>query len=94
MRLFEKLGVCAVCINYKYPCEYVFSLGFLAWFFAKSNHFLERSIGVTTDSFDRGHTFRVLYLAVSPDSESIVTGAGDETLRFWNVFTKCRVNKI
>ncbi|CAF1201984.1 unnamed protein product [Rotaria sordida] len=31
-----------------------------------------------------GHTFRVLYLAVSPDGESIVTGAGDETLRFWN----------
>ncbi|GJD12712.1 Protein FIZZY-RELATED 2 [Galdieria sulphuraria] len=33
-----------------------------------------------------GHTYRVLYLAVSPDNESIVTGAGDETLRFWNVF--------
>ncbi|CAF4028104.1 unnamed protein product, partial [Rotaria sordida] len=31
--------------------------------------------------------------AVSPDGESIVTGAGDETLRFWNVFTKCRANK-
>ncbi|CAF1474295.1 unnamed protein product, partial [Rotaria magnacalcarata] len=30
---------------------------------------------------------------VSPDGESIVTGAGDETLRFWNVFTKCRANK-
>ena len=25
--------------------------------------------------------------------KSIVTGAGDETLRFWNVFTKCRANK-
>ncbi len=33
-----------------------------------------------------GHTFRVLYLAMSPDGQSIVTGAGDETLRFWNVF--------
>ena len=33
-----------------------------------------------------GHTFRVLYLAVSPDGKTIVTGAGDETLRFWNVF--------
>ncbi|CAF1522078.1 unnamed protein product, partial [Didymodactylos carnosus] len=40
-----------------------------------------------------GHTFRILYLAVSPDGESIVTGAGDETLRFWNVSTKCRANK-
>ncbi len=29
---------------------------------------------------------RVLYLAMSPDGQSIVTGAGDETLRFWNVF--------
>lgn len=33
-----------------------------------------------------GHTFRVLYLASSPDGQTIVTGAGDETLRFWNVF--------
>uniref|UniRef100_H2YPL1 Fizzy-related protein homolog n=1 Tax=Ciona savignyi TaxID=51511 RepID=H2YPL1_CIOSA len=35
-----------------------------------------------------GHTYRVLYLATSPDGEAIVTGAGDETLRFWNVFSK------
>ena len=27
------------------------------------------------------HTFRVLYLAMSPDGQHIVTGAGDETLR-------------
>ncbi|KAI8476609.1 MAG: activator and specificity factor for anaphase promoting complex [Monoraphidium minutum] len=33
-----------------------------------------------------GHSYRVLYLAVSPDGQTIVTGAGDETLRFWNVF--------
>jgi len=33
-----------------------------------------------------GHTLRVLYLACSPDGQTIVTGAGDETLRFWNVF--------
>ena len=33
-----------------------------------------------------GHTYRVLYLAMSPDGQTIVTGAGDETLRFWNVF--------
>lgn len=33
-----------------------------------------------------GHSYRVLYLAVSPDGQSIVTGAGDETLRFWVVF--------
>ncbi|WQF89666.1 Putative WD40/YVTN repeat-like-containing domain superfamily [Colletotrichum destructivum] len=33
-----------------------------------------------------GHTYRVLYLAMSPDGRTVVTGAGDETLRFWNVF--------
>ena len=29
---------------------------------------------------------RVLYIAQSPNGENIVTGAGDETLRFWKVF--------
>ncbi|KAF0739348.1 hypothetical protein Ae201684_004917 [Aphanomyces euteiches] len=33
-----------------------------------------------------GHTYRVLYLSMSPDGQTIVTGAGDETLRFWNAF--------
>ncbi|KAF9148007.1 substrate-specific activator of APC-dependent proteolysis [Linnemannia schmuckeri] len=37
-----------------------------------------------------GHTLRVLYLALSPDGQTIVTGAGDETLRFWNVFQKSK----
>ncbi|RDD46219.1 Fizzy-related protein-like protein [Trichoplax sp. H2] len=40
-----------------------------------------------------GHTYRVLYLSVSPEGESIVTGAGDETLRFWNVFCKPKASK-
>ncbi len=35
-----------------------------------------------------GHTYRVLYLAMSPDGQVIVTGAHDETLRFWNAFPK------
>lgn len=39
-----------------------------------------------------GHTSRVLYLAASNDSETIVTGAGDETLRFWKVFPKAQTN--
>eukprot|EP00826_Nyctotherus_ovalis_P064842 TRINITY_DN9519_c0_g3_i2.p1 TRINITY_DN9519_c0_g3~~TRINITY_DN9519_c0_g3_i2.p1 ORF type:complete len:462 (-),score=118.75 TRINITY_DN9519_c0_g3_i2:92-1477(-) len=38
-----------------------------------------------------GHTSRVLYLAGSNDGETIVTGAGDETLRFWKVFPCSRV---
>lgn len=37
-----------------------------------------------------GHTYRVLYLSMSPDGQTIVTGAGDETLRFWNVFEKSK----
>lgn len=41
-----------------------------------------------------GHRDRVLYLAMSPDGERIVTGAGDETLRFWEVFTKPRSRKV
>ena len=35
-----------------------------------------------------GHTYRVLYLSMSPDGAVIVTGAGDETLRFWDVFAR------
>lgn len=41
-----------------------------------------------------GHTYRVLYLSLSPDGETIVTGAGDETLRFWNVFEKNRHSEV
>ena len=32
--------------------------------------------------------------AMSPDGQTIVTGAGDETLRFWNVFNKTRSHKV
>jgi cell division cycle 20-like protein 1 (cofactor of APC complex) len=39
-----------------------------------------------------GHTFRVLYLAMSPDGQTVVTGAGDETLRFWKIYDK-RANR-
>ncbi|CEP16887.1 hypothetical protein [Parasitella parasitica] len=34
-----------------------------------------------------GHTSRVLYMAMSNDGSTVVTGAGDETLRFWDVFS-------
>jgi cell division cycle protein 20 (cofactor of APC complex) len=33
-----------------------------------------------------GHTARVLHMACSPDGETVVSAAADETLRFWNVF--------
>ena len=39
-----------------------------------------------------GHSCRVLYLSMSPDGQTIVTGAGDETLRFWNVFPSNKDN--
>jgi len=35
-----------------------------------------------------GHATRVLHLALSPDSETIATASGDETLKFWTVFPK------
>jgi cell division cycle protein 20 (cofactor of APC complex) len=33
-----------------------------------------------------GHTSRVLHMATSPDGSTVVSAAGDETLRFWEVF--------
>ncbi|KAK9697598.1 hypothetical protein RND81_08G047600 [Saponaria officinalis] len=33
-----------------------------------------------------GHTSRVLHMARSPDGCTVASAAGDETLRFWNVF--------
>lgn len=33
-----------------------------------------------------GHTNRVLYMSLSADGSNLVTGAGDETLRFWRLF--------
>jgi cell division cycle 20-like protein 1 (cofactor of APC complex) len=35
----------------------------------------------------KGHKDRVIYLSLGPDGRRIVTGAGDETLRFWELFT-------
>ncbi len=39
-----------------------------------------------------GHMSRVLYLAMSPDGCSIVSGAGDETLRFWKIHEDRKVS--
>ena len=40
-----------------------------------------------------GHTFRVLFLGMSPDGQNIVTGAGDQSLRFWNIFPPLKSNE-
>ena len=34
----------------------------------------------------KGHSARVLHMAMSPDGSTIVSAAADETLRFWDVF--------
>jgi cell division cycle 20-like protein 1 (cofactor of APC complex) len=41
-----------------------------------------------------GHSSRVLYMAVSPDGETVVTGGGDETVRLWNVFNEAFPEKV
>lgn len=42
-----------------------------------------------------GHSLRVLYLSMSPCGQTVVTGAGDETLRFWNIFPESKnQNKV
>ena len=40
-----------------------------------------------------GHTSRILHLAISPCGDYIVSGAGDETLRFWNLGFTQKENK-
>jgi WD40 repeat protein len=50
--------------------------------------------GVTQLASLTAHSARVLYMAVSPDGEAVVTGAADETLCFWNVFRKPRSRKV
>jgi len=40
-----------------------------------------------------GHNHRVLYLSGSPCGTNIVSGAGDESLRFWKVFEKPKPEK-
>mmetsp|Transcript_15416 Transcript_15416/g.48492 ORF Transcript_15416/g.48492 Transcript_15416/m.48492 type:complete len:346 (-) Transcript_15416:44-1081(-) len=36
-----------------------------------------------------GHSARVLHLTCSADGQTVITGAGDETVRFWSVFPAC-----
>lgn len=58
---------------------------------SSSNNWEEKSVSKVATL--TGHTYRVLYLAMSPNGESILTGAGDETLRFWNVFDSSHYKK-
>jgi cell division cycle protein 20 (cofactor of APC complex) len=36
----------------------------------------------------KGHSSRVLHLALSPDGTTVASAAADETLRFWKVFSQ------
>lgn len=40
-----------------------------------------------------GHSSRVLYMSMNQEGSTIVTGAGDETLRFWDVFRDTATHK-
>jgi len=42
----------------------------------------------------KGHKERVIYLSMSPDGEKIVTGAGDETVRFWEIFKSDKKKEV
>ncbi|KAK8939665.1 Protein FIZZY-RELATED 2 [Platanthera guangdongensis] len=42
----------------------------------------------------RGHTSRVLHMSQSPDGCTVATAAGDETLKFWNVFGNPQMDKL
>jgi cell division cycle protein 20 (cofactor of APC complex) len=41
-----------------------------------------------------GHTSRVLHMAMSPDGSTVVSAAGDETLRFWKVQSCLAANHL
>lgn len=69
--------------------EFVASLGFQANSLVVWNYpNLEQVAHVT------GHADRILYMALSPDGTSICTGAGDETIRFWNIFPHSSVPEM
>ena len=64
-----------------------FSSSFVSCHGYVSNHLSQWQLPNSTPSLKlRGHESRILYYAQSPDGEDIVTGAGDETIRFWKVF--------
>jgi len=41
----------------------------------------------------KGHTSRILALAMSPDGSTVASAAGDETLRFWKCFEVDKTRK-
>jgi len=71
--------VCQILWN-KYEKEIISSQGnnknqICVWSYPKMNKIVELN----------GHLNRALYLAMSPDGCTMVSGSSDETLRFWNI---------
>ena len=71
--------VCQLLWN-KYEKEIISSQGnnknqICLWSYPKMNKIAELN----------GHLNRALYLAMSPDGCTMVSGSSDETLRFWNI---------
>ena len=79
--------VCQILWN-KYEKEIISSHGnnknpIYVWSYPKMNRITELT----------GHLNRVLYMAMSPDGCTMVSGASDETLRFWNINERDIINK-
>ena len=79
--------VCQILWN-KYEKEIISSLGsnknpICIWSYPKMNKITELT----------GHLSRALYLSMSPDGCTLVSGSSDETLRFWNINEKDTIKK-
>lgn len=81
-----KSQVCSIKWSKSHKNELISSHGFsqnqlTVWEYPNMNKLTELS----------GHTQRVLQMAMSPDGQTVVSVAADETLRFWKVFEKQNV---
>ena len=79
--------VCQILWN-KYEKEIITSHGknknpIYIWSYPKMNKITELT----------GHLSRALYMSMSPDGCTIVSGSSDETLRFWNINEKDLIKK-
>ena len=79
--------VCQILWN-KYEKEIISSHGnsknsICVWTYPKMNKIAELN----------GHLSRALYMAISPDGCTLVSGSSDETLRFWNINERDKIKK-
>jgi cell division cycle protein 20 (cofactor of APC complex) len=79
--------VCQILWN-KYEKEIISSHGnsknsICVWTYSKMNKIAELN----------GHLSRALYMAMSPDGCTLVSGSSDETLRFWNINERDKIKK-